>query len=53
MSGDDIEKYIKKGTKVAFKFTVLEASNVHQLSVPDDVDGTRFGLKERWEKPTS
>ena len=38
MYGDDIDKYIKKGTKVAFKYTALEASNVHQITVPNDVD---------------
>ena len=51
MSGDDIEKYLKKGTKVAFKFTVLDASNVYQLTVPDDVD--EVWLEEKMENPTS
>jgi hypothetical protein len=35
---DDIDKYIKTGTKVAFKVTAVEARNVHKLAVPDDVD---------------
>jgi hypothetical protein len=51
MSGDDIEKYIKKGTRVAFKVTVLEASSVHQLTVLDDVD--EVWLEEKMENPTS
>jgi hypothetical protein len=38
MSEDDIDKFIKKGTRVAFKFTALEARNVHKLTVPHDVD---------------
>ncbi len=38
MSEDDIDTYIKTGTKFAFKINASEAINLHKLTVPDDVD---------------
>jgi hypothetical protein len=38
MSEDDIDKYLNTGTKVAFKINASEATTLHKLTVPHDVD---------------